>query len=194
VVADETGSVVPNVEVALANEATGQTRAVTSDDKGRFTIPSVPPGSYTLTAHLQGFKHWKTTHLRVGHGDALAVAVKLVVGDKVETITVVADRDLIETSSGARGALITPDGIEAGTAGTSGGGEGLSLKFWKWGRKERLAEPSSSNVAILQQRAQGILPVRVDVPRTGRSLNFVRPLVLDEETSLTLRYKRRKKR
>jgi hypothetical protein len=37
----------------------------------------------------------------------------------------------------------------------------------------------------------GVLPVRIDVPRTGTSLRFVRPLVLDEETTVTFKYKTR---
>jgi hypothetical protein len=48
---------------------------------------------------------------------------------------------------------------------------------------------ASSNVLNLQQRVSGVLPVRVDVPRAGNSFNFVRPLVLDEETKVTFTYK-----
>jgi hypothetical protein len=47
----------------------------------------------------------------------------------------------------------------------------------------------SSNIVNLQRRAAGDLPVRVDVPRTGNSYQFLRPLVLDEETKVTFRYK-----
>ena len=53
--------------------------------------------------------------------------------------------------------------------------------------KQQMA--ASSNVTNLQQRVSGILPVRVDVPRAGNSYNFVRPLVLDEETKVTFTYK-----
>lgn len=35
----------------------------------------------------------------------------------------------------------------------------------------------------------GILPVRIEVPRSGRSYRFVRPLVLGEETRITFQYK-----
>ena len=41
----------------------------------------------------------------------------------------------------------------------------------------------------LEQRIAGVLPVRVDVPRAGNSYHFVRPLVLDEETTVTFTYK-----
>ena len=49
----------------------------------------------------------------------------------------------------------------------------------------------SQNVLNLQRRVSGVLPVRVDVPRTGVSYRFVRPLVLDEETNVSFRYRRR---
>jgi hypothetical protein len=49
--------------------------------------------------------------------------------------------------------------------------------------------PASANVFSLQQRVAGVLPVAVDVPRTGTSYRFVRPLVVNEETKLTFTYK-----
>jgi hypothetical protein len=47
----------------------------------------------------------------------------------------------------------------------------------------------SQNVFNLQRRVAGILPVRIEVPRSGRSYRFVRPLVLGEETRITFQYK-----
>ncbi len=48
---------------------------------------------------------------------------------------------------------------------------------------------ASANVVDLQRRAAGVLPISVDVPRAGNSYRFVRPLVLDEETRVTFKYK-----
>jgi hypothetical protein len=53
------------------------------------------------------------------------------------------------------------------------------------------AAPPSQNVIDLQRRATGVLPVRIDVPRAGTSHQFVKPLVVDQETVVRLRYKRR---
>jgi hypothetical protein len=53
------------------------------------------------------------------------------------------------------------------------------------------AAPPSQNVVDLQRRATGVLPVRIDVPRAGTSHQFVKPLVVDQETVVRLRYKRR---
>jgi len=47
----------------------------------------------------------------------------------------------------------------------------------------------SQNVTNLQRRVAGILPVPVEVPRSGKSYRFVRPLVLEEETRITFQYK-----
>lgn len=47
------------------------------------------------------------------------------------------------------------------------------------------------HVLELQQRVAGVLPIRIDVPRAGRSLRFVAPLVVEGAPSVTLRYRRR---
>jgi hypothetical protein len=67
----------------------------------------------------------------------------------------------------------------------------LSSHIEKQARKRAIEQEhaASPNVANLQQRVAGVLPVAVDVPRAGNSYRFVRPLVLDEETKLTFTYK-----
>jgi hypothetical protein len=49
----------------------------------------------------------------------------------------------------------------------------------------------SQNVANLQRKVAGVFPVKIDVPRAGRSYKFVRPLVMEEETRVTFQYKAR---
>jgi hypothetical protein len=58
-------------------------------------------------------------------------------------------------------------------------------------RDEYAAQSPSVNVQSLQRRASGVLPVRIDVPRAGSSYYFVKPLVVDDETSVHFRYSRR---
>src|SRR6185312_4794665 len=54
---------------------------------------------------------------------------------------------------------------------------------------DAVQQSPSQNVINLQRRVAGVLPVRIDVPRTGTLHRFVRPLVMDEETTVTFRYK-----
>jgi hypothetical protein len=58
-------------------------------------------------------------------------------------------------------------------------------------QKKAENEEPSVNVQNLQRRASGVLPVRMEVPRAGTSHRFVKPLVIDEETRVSFRYKRR---
>jgi len=57
--------------------------------------------------------------------------------------------------------------------------------------QKAVATPPSQNVVDLQRKATGVLPVRIDVPRAGTSHQFIKPLVVDQETVVRLRYKRR---
>ena len=57
--------------------------------------------------------------------------------------------------------------------------------------KNEPQQNASANVVNLQRRVAGVLPVPIEVPRTGTSFSFVRPLVLDEETKVTFSYKSR---
>ena len=42
-VTDETGGVVPGAQVTVSNASTGAQRAVTTDERGRFTVPQLAP-------------------------------------------------------------------------------------------------------------------------------------------------------
>ena len=50
---DEQGALLPGVEVTLAGAAETQTFTTAVD--GRFRFLNVPPGTYRVTASLQGF-------------------------------------------------------------------------------------------------------------------------------------------
>jgi len=49
----------------------------------------------------------------------------------------------------------------------------------------------SANVGELQRKVVGVLPIAIQIPRTGVSYRFVRPLVVEEETKLTFQYRRK---
>lgn len=56
-------------------------------------------------------------------------------------------------------------------------------------QRDEMAQAPSQNVFNLQRRVEGVLPVRVDVPRAGAAYRFVRPLVLDEATRVSFDYR-----
>ncbi len=55
-VMDESGAVIPNVEVGKADKETGTSRTVRSDASGIFIAPALPSGTYEVKATLTGFR------------------------------------------------------------------------------------------------------------------------------------------
>src|SRR3989442_12005858 len=53
---DDTGGVLPGVDVVVRNLDTGLTRSVVTDANGYFTVPGLAPGKYETRASLQGFR------------------------------------------------------------------------------------------------------------------------------------------
>src|SRR5579862_2374532 len=52
---DPSGAAIPNVTVTAISTQNGLQKTGTSDEQGRYTILSVPPGTYNVQAVGQGF-------------------------------------------------------------------------------------------------------------------------------------------
>jgi hypothetical protein len=55
-ITDTTGGVVPGASISVTNTATGAARHVTSNEAGVYSIPALPPATYTVVVELQGFQ------------------------------------------------------------------------------------------------------------------------------------------
>jgi len=111
-VTDKTGAVVPGATVTLTSEATKFSRNVTTDAKGGYFFASLDPGTYTMKVEVSGFKSYESKNVRVSANTTTGVDVALELGSQSETIEVTAERNMIQTETGAREGLITPDQIE----------------------------------------------------------------------------------
>src|SRR5262245_49049749 len=54
-VLDASGATVPGAQVTARNSGTNAARTVASDDEGRFVIPLLPVGEYSLSVERTGF-------------------------------------------------------------------------------------------------------------------------------------------
>ena len=110
-ITDDTGGILPGATVTLTHTETGRTRVVVADSGGEFTAPSLPTGTYTLVAELQGFKSISIGEIRLGVDQRLRFGVKLEVGAVSETITVTGASPLVQTSSSELGTTVNEEQI-----------------------------------------------------------------------------------
>ena len=57
-VTDQSGAVLPGVEVTAAETQTGLTRSVVSNETGSYVLPNLPVGPYRLEVKAPGFKNY----------------------------------------------------------------------------------------------------------------------------------------
>ncbi|HEX7174204.1 MAG TPA: carboxypeptidase-like regulatory domain-containing protein [Pyrinomonadaceae bacterium] len=88
-VTDPNGAALPGVQVEARNTGTGQTRAATTNDEGRWTMPGLGVGVYEITYTLAGFKPLKRGDAAVEAAVPRTFEDKLEIGDITgESVTV----------------------------------------------------------------------------------------------------------
>jgi outer membrane receptor protein involved in Fe transport len=97
-VTDESGAVLPGVNVTIRNTGTGIVRGTQTDAAGVYRAPLLPVGNYEVTAALTGFATTKRPNLTLGIGQVLRADLTLKVASAQEEITVTAEAPIIEPS------------------------------------------------------------------------------------------------
>ena len=87
-VTDATGAVVPGAEVTVKNVDTGITRIMTTDERGRYTAPQLPPGNYEVSTSIAGFQTGVRSGITLTLGREAVVNFTLQVGSVTETVEV----------------------------------------------------------------------------------------------------------
>ena len=116
----DTNGIVPGVAVQLVNEATNQTREAVTNASGEYNFAAVQPGTYTVKAALTGFRTYENKAVRIGAQQFITLDIVLDVGQLQETVTVIGESPLVETSNASTGAIINSKQLETlPTAGRS---------------------------------------------------------------------------
>lgn len=109
-VQDQTKAVIPGATITATDAATGVTRTATSSSNGTFSIPNLPPGTYTVQVSSPGFGTLAKSGVILNAADNLNAGVfSLQVSASAASVTVTADTGQlqVQTDSGERSDLIT---------------------------------------------------------------------------------------
>jgi hypothetical protein len=166
IVVDAQGAVVPGAEVTVSNKQTGASLTTTSDGDGCWVIVGAQPGPVSVSLTASGFKKMQYD-LDLQASKPARIGTTMEVAGVAETVTVTATDTLSRTESRR------VDDMAKKAQAT----------------QAAQLNAASQNVFSLQRRVAGILPVAVEVPRSGKSYRFVRPLVMEEETRITFSYR-----
>ena len=90
VVTDTAGAVIPRVIVKAARSLTSTPYETSTNDEGRYSFPSLPPGLYELTFTASGFTLTAITQVVVRSNNITEVDASLQAGSVAETVTVTA--------------------------------------------------------------------------------------------------------
>jgi hypothetical protein len=105
-ITDSTGAVIPGATIIAKNVDTGLAQTVTSSGQGLYRIAPLPPGSYDITVQATGFQTYLQHGITLTVDTASTQNVALNTGSVQQTITVAANAELLNTTSGSLGQTI----------------------------------------------------------------------------------------
>jgi hypothetical protein len=112
-VQDASQAIVPGVTVTATNTQTGITASTVSNESGSYTIQSLLPGTYRLSATLPGFRTHNINDVALGAGITARYNFKLEVGQVSSTVEVTANAsNLITESSSSIGQVLDQSQVQ----------------------------------------------------------------------------------
>src|SRR5258708_10165440 len=106
-VTDLSGAVVPGAKVIVTGVETGVQRPTTSTSDGYYSVPSLAPANYIVSAEIAGFKKTVSAAMKVDTTATVRVDLKLAPQDSKVSIDVSARAPALETETSMTGDTVT---------------------------------------------------------------------------------------
>jgi Carboxypeptidase regulatory-like domain/TonB dependent receptor-like, beta-barrel len=113
-VRDDSGGVTPGVTIVVTNRATGVARTTVTGADGNYSVTSLVPGAYDVTAELSGFKTARREEVPVQAETTVRVDFTLSVGGIGETVVVQAEAvtRILRTEDASLGTVLNESQVQ----------------------------------------------------------------------------------
>ena len=98
-VVDQSQGVLPGVTVVVTNVGTSASRTVVTGPDGRFIVPTLTPGVYSVSVELAGFQPQMRDNVDLRVGQEVTLAFTLAVGGLAENLTVTGQAPVVEVTT-----------------------------------------------------------------------------------------------
>src|ERR1051326_5013456 len=111
VVHDQSGAVVPGVQLTVVDVASGAKYTAATNDSGVYRFPALPPSQYKITAGVRGFKTFSEGPITIQVNQNYDLDITLQPGEVSETVLVTAEAPPLETATSTLGQVVTTRSI-----------------------------------------------------------------------------------
>src|SRR5580704_17352580 len=111
-VKDPTGAVLPQASVTATNASTGTVDKTVADAAGVYTFPSLPVGTYTISAAQTGFTTETLAGITLQVYQKAVVDIVLHIGGTAQTVTVQGSTSLVDPSTASLGTVVSEQAIQ----------------------------------------------------------------------------------
>jgi Carboxypeptidase regulatory-like domain/TonB-dependent Receptor Plug Domain len=111
-VLDTSKAGVPGATITVVNLATNAQRVTQSDSEGRFSVPNLPPATYSVKIELAGFQTAELKELTLRNGEIARPLMTLAVAGVTETVSVQSESPLLQRTNASVSQTITQQQIE----------------------------------------------------------------------------------
>jgi hypothetical protein len=113
-VKDQSGAALPGVTVEAASPALiEKARTAVTDGAGQYRIPSLNPGTYSLTFRLSGFNVVRREGIELSGTATLTIPIDMNVGTLQETVTVTGETPVVDVQNTQRQTVLNADVVSA---------------------------------------------------------------------------------
>ena len=114
IVTDAAGLVVPNANLTLTNELSGDVRKTQTNNEGYYSIVALPPATYSLVLEVPGFQKFSQKGIVLSSAEKRNVDASLQVGLTTQTVEVrSATENITPVGSGEKAEVLNTQTLQS---------------------------------------------------------------------------------